>query len=73
MNWFRRNKIQVPEERTGGIERSLDALKESERKLNEARKAQLEVDKIAKKSRELSSRGEQFSEALLRAMRRHND
>lgn len=72
MSWFRRKKIRLPEENANVNSPSLEALHESERKLMEARKSKLEVEKVTRKSRELVNKNDLFSEALQRAMRRTN-
>ncbi len=71
MSWFRKKRIELPEEPANGT-RSLKALEESERKLREAQRGRLEVEKVTRKSRELVNKNDYFSEALARAMRRPN-
>lgn len=70
MSWFRRRKIDPPEVTSTGGERSEKAVKESEKKLEQAKKAQDEVLKVVKRSRELNTHKDYFAEALERAMRR---
>ena len=72
MSWFRRKKVELPEEHANGNSRSQEALRESERKLLEARMSKLEVEKVTRKSRELINKNDHFSDALQRAMRRAN-
>lgn len=72
MSWFRRRKIELPEEPVNGTQRSQDTLEESERKLREAQAKKLEVEMVTRKSREVVNKNDHFSEALQRAMRRTN-
>lgn len=71
MSWFRK-KIELPKEQTDAEERSSEALRESERKLQETKEVGLEVERVTRKSKELVRKTDHFSDALQRAMRRNN-
>ncbi len=73
MSWFRRKRIDLPSVGTADGERSEAAVRESQEKLDEARKQRDEVIKLARKSKEMSRKSDFFAEALERAMRRTND
>ncbi len=70
MSWFRRKRIDTPVITSAGGERSEKAVKDSEKKLEQARKQQDEVLKVVRRSKELNTHKDYFAEALERAMRR---
>lgn len=72
MSWFRRKRIDPPSTERSAIDvsRSERAVKESQAKLEQAKKQRDEVIKVTKKSRELDRNSDYFAEALERAMRR---